>query len=208
MDFLPKEIEQYCLEHSENESDFFKRLTKDTYDKEDVPRMLSGPMVGNLLQLLVRLLNPKLALDIGTFTGYSALKMAEVIQDDGIVKTYDTNERELAKKYIAEAPFGNRVELKIGAALESLAELSDSVDLVFIDADKINYGNYYNCSMELLRQGGVIVLDNMLWNGDVLNPMDKDSRALNAMNLFIRADERVTNQLLPIRDGLMIAQKL
>jgi predicted O-methyltransferase YrrM len=165
-------------------------------------------MVGNLLQLLVRLLNPKLALDIGTFTGYSALKMAEVIQDDGIVKTYDTNERELAKKYIAEAPFGNRVELKIGAALESLAELSDSVDLVFIDADKINYGNYYNCSMELLRQGGVIVLDNMLWNGDVLNPMDKDSRALNAMNLFIRADERVTNQLLPIRDGLMIAQKL
>lgn len=208
MDFLPKEIEEYSLAHSAEESEFFQNLTRETYEKEDVPRMLSGPMVGNVLQLLVRLMHPKLVLDIGTFTGYSALKMAEAMPDGGTVKTCDIEERELAVKFIADAPFGNRIEMKIGPALESLEEINGSVDLVFIDADKTNYLNYYNRSMELLRQGGIIVLDNMLWSGDVLQPKDDDSMALAETNAFIQSDDRVVNQLLPIRDGLMIVQKL
>lgn len=208
MDFLPKEIEEYSLAHSAEESEFFQNLTRETYENEDVPRMLSGPMVGNVLQLLVRLMHPKLVLDIGTFTGYSALKMAEAMPDGGTVKTCDIEERELAVKFIADAPFGNRIEMKIGPALESLEEINGSVDLVFIDADKTNYLNYYNRSMELLRQGGIIVLDNMLWSGDVLQPKDDDSMALAETNAFIQSDDRVVNQLLPIRDGLMIVQKL
>ncbi len=208
MDFLPKEIEEYSLAHSAEESELFQNLTRETYDKEDIPRMLSGPMVGNVLQLLVRLIDPKLVLDIGTFTGYSALKIAEAMPDGGIVKTYDIEERELAVKFIADALFGNRIELKIGPALESLSNLNDSVDLVFIDADKTNYLNYYNRSLELLRQGGLIVLDNMLWSGEVLQPKDEDSKAIAETNAFIQSDDRVINQLLPIRDGLMIVQKL
>jgi caffeoyl-CoA O-methyltransferase len=208
MDFIPKDIEEYCLAHSASESDFFQRLSDETYQKEEVPKMLSGPMVGNFLQLLVRVIQPKLVLDIGTFTGYSALKLAEALGEDGKVKTFDIEERGLAKAFIAEAPYGNRIDFIIGPALESLSEIHETVDLVFIDADKPNYLNYYKRSFELLRKGGVIVLDNMLWSGDVLNPSDEDSIALAETNAMIQADDRVINQLLPLRDGLMIAQKI
>lgn len=208
MEFLPKDIEAYCLAHSASESDLFQRLSDETYQKEEVPKMLSGPMVGNILQLFVRVLKPKLILDIGTFTGYSALKMAEALQDGGRVKTFDIEERGITAAFIAEAPYGDKIECIIGPALESLENIQESADLIFIDADKPNYMNYYNRSMNLLNSGGIIILDNMLWSGDVLRPADEDSKALAKTNAFIQADDRVANQLLPVRDGLMIAQKL
>lgn len=208
MDFIPKEIEEYCLAHSEQDSNLYRELIEETYETEEIPRMLSGPMVGNVLQLFVRLLNAKLAVDVGTFTGYSALKIAEAMDSGGKVITVDVEKNVLAEKYFHKADWGARIRRVFASAVEALGEIEGPADLIFIDADKENYTVYYEKAVELARPGGLIVLDNTLWSGRILAPDDAESKVLAETNDLIQKDDRVLNQLLPIRDGLMVAQRL
>lgn len=208
MDFIPKDIEEYCLDHSDRDSKFYGRLVEETNATEEILRMLSGPMVGNVLQLFVRLLKAKLAVDVGTFTGYSALKMAEVMESGGEVITIDVEENKLAEKYFENASWGDRIHKVHVPAAEALNTIEGPADLIFIDADKGNYPLYYEKAVELVRPGGLILLDNTLWSGRVLNPDDVESKALAETNDLIQKDDRVLNQLLPIRDGLTVAFRL
>jgi caffeoyl-CoA O-methyltransferase len=207
MDFLPQAIEDYCRTHSQPEPEIYQRLAEETRTTQELPQMLSGPLVGNFLQLLVRLLPARRVLEIGTFTGYSALKMAEALPEDGELLTCEINPETaaVAQRYFDEAPWGSRIRLLQGPARKSLKKLTPPFDLVFIDADKQNYPVYYREAVPLVRAGGILVLDNMLWSGRVLEPEDDASRALAATNELIHQDPRVFNQLLPIRDGLMVA---
>ncbi|MFQ6616728.1 MAG: O-methyltransferase [Fidelibacterota bacterium] len=209
MDFLPREIVDYAIAHTEPESDLYRRLTEETYQREETPQMLSGPLVGSFLQLLVRLTGARKALDVGTFTGYSALKLAEAVARGGKVVSceIDRDRIERARRFFHQAPWGDRIEVLEGPALKSIRALKPPFDVVFIDADKLNYVNYYNRAVELLRPGGVVVLDNCLWSGRVLNPEDEQSRAIADTNDLIHRDDRVINLLVPIRDGLMVAYK-
>jgi len=209
MQFIPKDIEEYCILHSDEEPEIYQRLTEETYSTMAIPQMLSGPLVGNFLQLVIRLTKAKKALDIGTFTGYSALKIAEAMDGDGVVYTFDlkSDHVKFAKRYFAEVSCGSRINMLEGEALELLKTIKSSIDVAFIDADKENYLNYYKRCMELLMPGGVILLDNALWSGRALEPEDPSSRGVAETNDFIQSDERVNNVLLPIRDGVMVAQK-
>ncbi|MFQ6675602.1 MAG: O-methyltransferase [Fidelibacterota bacterium] len=209
MDFLPREIERYAVEHTEPEPELYRRLTEETYAREESPQMLSGPLVGTFLQLLVRLTGGRRALDIGTFTGYSALKLAEAVAPGGRVYTCEIDRRriERARKFFQEAPWGDRIEILEGPALASIQSLKPPFDVIFIDADKPNYLEYYKRAVRLAKTGGVVVLDNSLWSGRVLEPGDDRSRAISRTNDFIHRDERVINLLVPIRDGLMVAYK-
>lgn len=209
MDFIPHEIEEYAISHTEPESNLYRRLTEETYAREDTPQMLSGPLVGNFLQLLVRLTGARRVLDIGTFTGYSALKLAEAVPPGGKVYTCEIEKDhiERARKFFQEAPWGDRIEILEGPALESVRKLNPPFDVVFIDADKPNYSNYYKRAVDLLRSGGVVVLDNALWSGRVLKPEDDWSRAIAETNELILRDSKVSSLLIPVRDGLMVAFK-
>ena len=209
IDLIPKGIEEYCLTHSDSESELYGRLTEETYAKQDMPQMLSGPLVGNLLQLLVRLTKASRVLDIGTFTGYSALKMAEAAGDGGVVYTCENKREriEFAGRYFREAPWGTRIKVVEGPALESMKSLISPFDVVFIDAEKVNYLNYYRRALESVRIGGIIALDNTLWSGRVMDPEDESTQLIADTNDFIQNDDRVHNVLLPIRDGVMIAYK-
>ena len=209
MEFLPKEIEDYCRRHSQDEPEIYRQLTAETYESCQIPQMLSGPMVGTILQFFVRLTQARLVLEVGMFTGYSALKMAEGLDGSGELLTceIDPSHISIAKNYFQKADWGKRITVLEGTALESLANLEPSFDLVFIDADKINYLNYYKRAVELIRSGGIIVLDNALWSGRVIMPEDDGSRTIAETNDFIQKDDFVWNVLLPIRDGLMVVQK-
>jgi caffeoyl-CoA O-methyltransferase len=169
-----------------------------------------GPLEGALLRLLVRITAAKRVLEIGMFTGYSALAWAEALPDDGQLVTCDVNPEttELAKRYFAMSPHGHKIDARLGPALETLKTLRSPFDICFIDADKPSYGGYYDACVELTRKGGLIVLDNMMQKGEVLNPTDERVRAIDALNKRILKDERVENVLLPIRDGIMLACKL
>ena len=209
MEFLPKEIEDYCRLHSQDEPEIYRQLTAETYESCQIPQMLSGPMVGTILQFFVRLTQARRVLEVGMFTGYSALKMAEALDRSGELLTceIDPSHISIAKNYFQKVPWGKRITVLEGTALESLANLEPSFDLVFIDADKINYLNYYKRAVELIRSGGIIVLDNALWSGRVIMPEDDGSRTIAETNDFIQKDDSVWNVLLPIRDGLMVVQK-
>ena len=209
MEFLPKEIEDYCRRHSQDELEIYRELTAETYESCQIPQMLSGPMVGTILQFFVRLTQARRVLEVGMFTGYSALKMAEALDGSGELLTceIDPDHITIGRNYFQKVPWGKRITVLEGTALESLANLEPSFDLVFIDADKINYLNYYKRAVELIRSGGIIVLDNALWSGRVIMPEDDGSRTIAETNDFIQKDDRVWNVLLPIRDGLMVVQK-
>ena len=209
MEFLPKEIEDYCRRHSQDELEIYRQLTAETYESCQIPQMLSGPIVGTILQFFVRLTQARRVLEVGMFTGYSALKMAEALDGSGELLTceIDPSHISIAKNYFQKVPWGKRITVLEGTALESLANLEPSFDLVFIDADKINYLNYYKRAVELIRSGGIIVLDNALWSGRVIMPEDDGSRTIAETNDFIQKDDFVWNVLLPIRDGLMVVQK-
>jgi len=210
MFITPKEIENYCREHTSDEAEVYKELTKETYDTQNVPQMLSGKLSGAFMQLLVRMLNAKRVLEVGTFTGYTALKMAEAMDEDGKVYTLELRGEtaEFAKKHFAKAPWGNKITLIEGPALESLERIEGPLDLTFIDADKVNYPNYYEKALSLTRSGGIIAVDNALWSGDVLNPQDPSTEKIHETNQKIQTDSRVRNILVPIRDGVMLAQKI
>jgi len=211
MNFLSKEIEDYAVLHTEDEPELLQQLSKETWQKVLVPRMLSGHYQGRLLSMLSKLIQPKTILEIGTYTGYSALCLAEGLHQKGMLHTIDTNEElvDFQKKYFDKSPYKNQIKQYLGDALEIIPKIDEKIDLVFIDADKTNYSNYFHLIIDQMNSGGIILSDNVLWSGKVvesLNPKDIDTKALLAYNKLLKEDSRVETILLPIRDGLTISR--
>lgn len=209
---ISPEISDYCDRMSHHEPSLLSELKKETYAKTEIPHMLVGQVEGRLLKMLVQLIGARYALEIGTFTGYSALSIAEGLPEDGRLITCDINENStaIARKYFAQSPHSHKITLKMGYALDTIANLPDGIDFVFIDADKENYKNYYDAVLPKLRRGGLIVIDNCLWSGAVLHPSTKDPETLAIVqtNELASRDERVENVLLSVRDGINIIRKL
>jgi len=206
---IDKDIYNYCAQHSMEDDSLLNELINYTYSNKEAPNMISGNMVGNFLYILSKSINAKKVLDIGMFTGYSALKLASSIEQNGEVHTFELAENHIksAKKFFSKSIYKNIIIHK-GEALKNLEKLkSNTFDFAFIDADKMNYIEYYQRCMILIRKGGIIVLDNMLWSGKVLNPNDSDSIALHNTAKYINNDKRVFNHMIPIRDGLMVCIK-
>ena len=213
MHFIPEELDDYVVAHSQNEPQLLQQLNRETYQKILQPRMLSGHYQGRLLSMLSKLINPKSILEIGTYTGYSAICLAEGMQQGGELHTIDINEEllDFQRKYFDRSGFGNQIHQHLGNALEIIPKLESNFDLVFIDADKENYTNYFNCVIDKLNTGGVILSDNVLWSGKVLETTfqkdDTSTPALIAYNELLNTDKRIETVLLPIRDGLTISRK-
>ena len=212
MNFLPQEIEDYALKNSDAELDVLKRLNRETHLKMTMPQMLSGHMQGLMLQMFSKMIRPKNILEIGTFTGYSAICLAQGLQDGGKLHTIDVNEefKKIITRYIKEAGLEEKIQLHIGSAVNILPTLKEEFDLVFIDADKENYCTYYDLVFPKVKHGGFIIADNVLWSGKILNSpmkMDIETKSLFDYSSKIQGDSRVENVLLPLRDGLMIARK-
>ncbi|HEY8402808.1 MAG TPA: O-methyltransferase [Cytophagaceae bacterium] len=212
MELLDKELQKYIEAHTEQEPEVLKRLSRETYAKVLMPRMLSGHLQGRLISMMSHMIAPMNILEIGTFTGYSAICFAEGLREGGKVYTIDINEEleTMVRRFFKESGVEDKVEYIIGNALEVIPTLNKEFDLVFIDADKINYLNYYEMVLPIVRKGGFIIADNVLWSGKVVGEgkIDKDTRAMLEFNDFVNKDERVQNVLLPVRDGLMILRKL
>ena len=212
MDFLTQELNDYATLHSNVfQSDILAEIERHTHLKEMMPQMLSGYLQGQFLALISKLVQPKRILEIGTFTGYSAVCLAQGLTTDGKMITLEVNE-ELEKPvnaFFKKAGLGDKIEMRIGNAVEMINELEDSFDLVFIDADKVNYPNYYELILPKMRIGGLILVDNVLWSGKVTQEpiKDKKTAAIHALNQRIQNDERVENMLLPLRDGMMMARR-
>ena len=212
MDFIDKALETYAKEHTTPESDSWAELTRETWLNKLYPRMLSGHLQGAFLSMISQMIKPDKILEIGTFTGYSALALAKGLSKSGTIYTIDINKEHesLALKHFAKDGIGNKVKMIIGNALEIIPTLKEKWDLVFIDADKINYSNYFDLAFEKVKSGGWIIADNVLWSGKVLSKTDikdKDTAAIKEFNDKIQADDRVENMLLPFRDGLMLMRK-
>lgn len=213
MDFLPEEIDQYVEAHTRPESDILKALNRETYAKILMPRMLSGHLQGQVLRMFSLMIKPKNILEIGTFTGYSAICLSEGLQEGGKLTTIDINPEleEMARKYFIKAGCENNIDYHIGNALKIIPNLNLKFDLVFIDADKENYSNYYDLVFDMVNTGGYIIADNVLWSGRVVDTnakLDKDTKAIIAYSKKVNSDERVENVLFPIRDGLLVARKI
>jgi len=205
-----EQLLDYCKAQSSPDSELLAELEKYTWENEDVPQMISGQLVGNFLQSVINLSKAKRIVEVGTFTGYSALKMAEALSEDGEVHTCELMDKhaKTAQSFFDQSDHGYKITIHKGPALESVEQMeSGSFEMAFIDADKSNYLEYYKRCLSLIRIGGIIVLDNMLWGGDVLDPKDDDAKALRKTGEFIQNDNRVFNTLLPIRDGLMLCIK-
>ena len=200
----------YCRDHSQADSSLLMELKNYTWENEEIPQMISGQLVGNFLKSLIKLLRAKRIVEVGTFTGYSALQMAEALPKYGEIHTCELMEKhaKTAQSFFDRSDYGNKINILQGSALNSLEQLqAGSFDMAFIDADKTNYLEYYQRCLALIKKGGVIIMDNMLWGGDVLDPKDDDAKALKKTGDFIQNDNRVFNTLLPIRDGLMLCIK-
>ena len=213
MDFIEESLLQYVEQHTQDESPILKKLNRETHAKILQPRMLSGHLQGRVLAMITHMIQPKNILEIGTYTGYSAICMAEALSAEGTLTTIDINEEleELVSRYFKEAGIESKIDFKIGNALTIIPELKEAFDLVFIDADKENYSNYFDLVIDKVRSGGFIVVDNVLWSGKVLENkpanIDKDTQAIKEFNSKVHAEKRVENVLFPIRDGLMILRK-
>ena len=210
MEFLPEDISKYAEDHTQNESEVLSNLNRETWSNVIMPRMLSGHLQGRVLSMISKMVKPANILEIGTYTGYSAICLAEGLLPGGKLITIDINEEleDLITKYVQEAGLQNSVELRIGNALEIIPTLSEQPDLVFIDADKENYLNYYKLVIDKMSSGGVVIADNVLWSGKVLeNTSDAETEAIKEFNEFVHRDSRVENVLFPIRDGLMVVRK-
>ncbi len=213
MNFLPEDIEEYANRFTTAEPELLETLNRDTQAHVLMPRMLSGHLQGRFLSMISRLVHPNLILEIGTYTGYSALCLAEGLKEDGMLQTIDINEEleTMATSYFKKAGKEKHITMYIGNALEIIPALKGEFDLVFIDADKENYVNYFNLVIDRVRKGGIIIADNVLWSGNVLKKkeeMDDETRALVNYAETVNADKRVMNVLLPLRDGLMLSVKL
>ena len=211
MDFLPEKIDEYVVAHSQAEPQLLKELNRETWQKVLNPRMLSGGFQGRVLSMISKLIQPKAILEIGTYTGYSALCMAEGMSTDGQLHTIDRNEElyDFQRRYFDTSKYGTQITQYVGNALEIIPTIDAKFDLVFIDADKGNYSNYFQLIIEKMNKGGVILSDNVLWSGKVvekLNPKDIDTAALIEYNTLLNEDDRIETVLLPIRDGLTISR--
>jgi caffeoyl-CoA O-methyltransferase len=211
MEFISEELDNYVVEHTQAEPEILQQLNRETQAKVLQPRMLSGHYQGRVLSMISKILAPKNILEIGTYTGYSALCMMEGIQKNGMLHTIDHNEElfSLQQKYFDKSGFGEQIIQHTGEALEIIPTLDQTFDLVFIDADKENYSNYFELVVSKMKRGGVILSDNVLWSGKVLGKPKKedvDTPALIAYNKLINNDPRVESVLLPIRDGLTITR--
>jgi caffeoyl-CoA O-methyltransferase len=208
-EFIDAAVEQFARDHSEQESDLHRRLREETYRVMDRPQMQVDAIEGRFLKVLVRLTGARTILEVGMFTGYSALMMAEGLPENGRLITceIDPKAEEIARRYFGESPYGHKITVRMGPALETIETLSDPLDLVFIDADKTNYSNYYEATLPLLKPGGLIIADNVLWSGKVLHPQDADDHAIVAFDCMVQSDPRVENVCLTVRDGMMLAWK-
>lgn len=212
MDFTDQKINNYAEAHSQPETKLLARLSRETYTKILAPRMLSGHLQGRVLSMLSKITQPKSILEVGTYTGYSAICLAEGLLPEGKLYTIDINEEleDMARSYFEEAGITHQVDYRIGNALDILPDLDTTFDLVFIDADKINYSNYFDLIVNKVNKNGLIIADNVLWSGKVLmesSKFDKDTLAIDNFNKKVHQDERVENVLLPLRDGLMLLRK-
>lgn len=209
MEIINQELQHYAEQHTSEENDVLKKINRDTHANVLMPRMLSGHLQGRVLSMLSHMIKPHRILEIGTYTGYSALCLMEGLSPGGKLITIDINEELEQKVRGYFASFENRIDYKIGNALHIIPTLNETFDLVFIDADKSNYCNYFDLVIEKVRPGGFILADNVLWSGKVLskNP-DGDTRSIIAFNNKIQNDSRAENVLLPIRDGIMMIRKL
>lgn len=209
MDFIDEKIENYAFDHTRDEGELLKRLVEETYSDLEIPQMLCGRIEGRLLKLLAQLLQARRILEIGTFSGYSALSMAEALPEDGELFTCEMDPEAIAvaKKYFAESEHGKKITLLEGPALESLKTLDGIFDMAFIDADKENYLNYYNAVLPVIRPGGLIAVDNVLWSGRVLDPQDASDHAIHNFNEAVIKDDRVEPVMLTVRDGIYCLRK-
>lgn len=213
MEFLDPDLDRYVADSSAPEPEILHRLNRETHLKVLQPRMLSGHIQGRVLSMLSHMIRPERILEIGTYTGYSAICLAEGLLEDGRLDTIDINEelQPMVEKYLDLTNNSERIRMHIGPALEVIDTIDGPFDLVFIDADKTNYLNYYNAVFDKVRPGGYIIADNVLWSGKVIDEVeianDPDTAALVAYNGFARKDERTENVLFPVRDGLMISRK-
>lgn len=205
----PSKIEAYCIQASFPEDKLLQRLAQETRKKTQYPQMMVGPLEGAFLRTLVQAFSAKRVLEIGTFTGYSALWMASGLPEDGKVITCDVNPKttRIAQSYWKASPHGRKIELRLGPALETLQVLKGQFDFVFIDADKPNYIAYWDKVLPLVSKGGGIVADNVLWSGRVLKPKDATDQAILQFNRHVSKDSRVISVMLPVRDGMTLAIK-
>lgn len=213
MDFLPDDIDHYCSEHTSSENELLKHINRDTNMNVLMPRMVSGHFQGRVLSMISKMISPLNILEIGTYTGYSGLCLAEGLKENGKLVTIDINEEleERVRDHFSKSSYDSQIEYVIGNAIEVLPRVDLNFDLVFIDADKDNYLNYYHLIFDKLNKGGVIIADNVLWSGKVIEErrkkLDRDTQAIIEFNHFVQNDDRVENVLFPIRDGLMVLRK-
>lgn len=211
MDIIDPGLQRYAEEHTSDESPLLKKINRDTHAHVLSPRMLSGQLQGRVLSMISCMARPGTILEIGTYTGYSALCLAEGLREDGKLITIDINEEleDRVRDYFKEARMEDRIDYRIGDATKILPELNERFDMVFIDADKENYALYFDLVIDRVNLNGLILADNVLWSGKVLDEKhDKDTRAIVEFNKKIQQDSRVENVLLPIRDGIMLIRKV
>lgn len=213
MHFISEELEDYIEKHSAAEPELLQQLNKETYQKILQPRMLSGHFQGRVLSMLSKILNPKHILELGTYTGYATLCLAEGLKSDGTIDTIDINEEleDIQQKYFNTSTFKDQIIQHVGNALDIVPTLNKKFDLVFIDADKENYINYWNLIVPMMNKGGIILSDNVLWSGKVLEEVQKNDKStpiLLEYNKIVNEDSRVETVLLPIRDGLTVSRIL
>ncbi len=214
MQFLPEDLDDYIVKHSQDEPELLQQLNRETHQKILQPRMLSGHYQGRVLSMISKLVHPKNILEIGTYTGYSALCLTEGIQPEGELHTIDINEElvDFQRNYFDKSGYGPQIFQHLGNALNIIPKLDITFDLVFIDADKENYSNYFHAIIDKLNAGGIILSDNVLWSGKVLETKfkkeDTSTPALIEYNKLLKEDSRIETVLLPIRDGLTISRKL
>jgi caffeoyl-CoA O-methyltransferase len=211
MEFLPEQIEEYAINHTEKEPQLLAELNRETWANVMIPRMLSGHLQGRVLSMFSKLVSPENILEIGTYTGYSALCLAEGLKPNGTLHTLDINEEytAVAKRYFNKSDYSKNIQQHIGNALDVIPTFNCKFQLVFIDADKENYANYFDAIINKMDVGGLIIADNVLWSGKVTNEqMDEETTALDSYNKKMLASDRVETVLFPVRDGLMISRKV
>lgn len=206
---VDSKIEEYAVAKSEPTDSLLKELTDETYKRTALPQMLCGPIEGRFLKIMVQTVGARRVLEVGMFTGYSALSMAEGLPEDGELITLEIDPEviKIGQSYFDRSPHGKKIRVMQRAALDSIAKLSGTFDLVFIDADKTNYLNYYKAILPMVRSGGLVLVDNVLWGGKVLQPKDADDRAIASLNEFVSGDDSVDRVLLPVRDGIFVIRK-
>ena len=211
MEFIADEIDSYSLNHTEAEAELLAELNRETWANVMTPRMLSGHLQGRVLSMFSKMINPKNIIEVGTYTGYSALCMAEGLKNEGILHTLDINEEytSIAKRYFNRSKYSKNIKQHLGNALDIIPKLECNFQLAFIDADKENYSAYFDLIIDKMDLYGYIIADNVLWSGKVTKEKkDKETTALDLYNKKVLADTRVETVLLPIRDGLMLSRKI